>query len=55
MPASFSCVIKTKSSYDLKEAVFSLNKILSINTEILARDLFRNSTLAALNHLLFRC
>ena len=55
MPPSFTCVIKTKSSLPMKKASKFFKNVKSIPASELAEKLFSETSIAALNHLLFRC
>lgn len=55
MPPSFTCVVKSKRPSFMREAVLSLNELLTMPTPELSQLLFSGANLAALNHLLFRC
>lgn len=55
MPQAFTCLLKVKVSSQIKESVQYLDKIQKIPIKDLSKDLFENTCLTELNHLLFRC
>jgi hypothetical protein len=55
MPPSFTCVIRTRSVYPMKEAARQLNELKKMRSREIAQMLFGETPLAGFNHLLFRC
>jgi hypothetical protein len=55
LPSGFVCLVKTTTLEGHKQAVFKLKKVKKIPSATLALQLFEDTDLAELNHLLFRC
>lgn len=49
MPPGFVCILKTKHDNDSADAVLELNQLK------LPTDMFKDASIADLNHLLFKC